>query len=389
MAESDWKTHNMSGTDFRLSPRYEPVKILGSGAYGVVVCALDKRNNNEKVAIKKLHKLEDIIDAKRILREIRILRCLKHDNILNLLNLLYDNSNPDQEFGDIYLVTNYMEIDLYKVIKSKQKLTDEHVQYIIYQIVRGLHYMHSANVIHRDLKPSNILATENCDIKMCDFGLARNIDLDNEEGLTEYVVTRYYRAPEVMLSSHEYAKPLDIWSVGCTFAELVTGTILFSGENYIKQIKLIFEKLGKPSEENMKFITNQNAKKYIQSLPDKPITSVGSFIKYENKHAIDLLDKMLAIDPKMRVTAEEALKHPYFESLHDPDDEPTFAGTIDFKFESDPKVTMDELRADILEEYNIYKRIQKEAEIDIKKELLAIKDRHDRLSKLAKSKEKK
>mmetsp|Transcript_99781 Transcript_99781/g.149460 ORF Transcript_99781/g.149460 Transcript_99781/m.149460 type:complete len:95 (+) Transcript_99781:478-762(+) len=94
--------------------------------------------------------------------------------------------------------------------------------------------MHSANVIHRDLKPSNILATENCDIKMCDFGLARNIELDAEEGLTEYVVTRYYRAPEVMLSSHEYNKPLDIWSVGCTFAELITGGVLFPGDNYIK-----------------------------------------------------------------------------------------------------------------------------------------------------------
>ena len=223
-----------------------------------------------KVAIKKLHKIEDLVDAKRVLREIRILRSMQHENILGLQNLIYDDKEVD--FGQVYLVTNFMEVDLYKIIKSGQNLTDQHMQYILYQLLKGLKYLHSAQIVHRDIKPSNILATENCEICYCDFGLARQIeeaeaeDDKRQSHLTEYVVTRYYRAPEVMLSSHEYTTAIDVWSLGCTFAELLTSQILFKGTNYIQMIKLIFEILGRPEEEDLLFITNSNAKKYVQSL---------------------------------------------------------------------------------------------------------------------------
>ena len=146
------------------------------------------------------------------------------------------------------------------------------MQYILYQLLKGLKYLHSAQIVHRDIKPSNILATENCEICYCDFGLARQIeeaeaeDDKKQSHLTEYVVTRYYRAPEVMLSSHEYTTAIDVWSLGCTFAELLTSQILFKGTNYIQMIKLIFEILGRPEEEDLLFITNSNAKKYVQSL---------------------------------------------------------------------------------------------------------------------------
>ena len=126
-----------------------------------------------------------------------------------------------------------METDLNRVIKSKQKLTDEHIQYFIYQILRAFLYIHSARIIHRDLKPSNILLNENCDVKLCDFGLSRNLSKEKGEDLTEYVVTRFYRAPEIMLSSHEYSKAVDVWSIGCSFAEVISGKVLFPGENYI------------------------------------------------------------------------------------------------------------------------------------------------------------
>lgn len=126
-----------------------------------------------------------------------------------------------------------METDLNRVIKSKQRLTDEHIQYFIYQILRAFLYIHSARIIHRDLKPSNILLNENCDVKLCDFGLSRNLSKEKGEDLTEYVVTRFYRAPEIMLSSHEYSKAVDVWSIGCSFAEVISGKVLFPGENYI------------------------------------------------------------------------------------------------------------------------------------------------------------
>lgn len=218
------------------------------------------------------------MDARRTLREIRILRTVKHENILDLLNVIYDESVKDFEFGDIYLVTSYMDIDLFRIIRSGQDLTDEHIKFIVYQILKSLKYLHSVQIVHRDLKPSNILANEKCEIKLCDFGLSRQIEETDEreqkkmqnEQLTEYVVTRYYRAPEIMLSSHDYNKAVDMWSLGCTMAELLTRTILFKNDSYVKLIKSIFERLGVPEEDELKFITNQNAKNFVNSLPKTP-----------------------------------------------------------------------------------------------------------------------
>lgn len=142
-------------------------------------------------------------------------------------------------FNDIYIVTEFMETDLHRVIYSRQDLTDEHIQYFVYQILRGLLYMHSANVIHRDLKPGNILVNKNCDLKICDLGLARGYETEEEfkteyqTVLFRYVVTRWYRAPEVILNASEYSKAVDIYSVGCILAELLGRTPLFPGENYL------------------------------------------------------------------------------------------------------------------------------------------------------------
>ena len=150
--------------------------------------------------------IEDEIDLKRVLREIHLLRNLKSKHILKLLNLVYQPLHPPQVFGDVYLVIQNFPTDLFKVIRSDQELTDQHVQFIMYQLCSAVNYMHSANVIHRDIKPSNILTNEDCEITICDFGLARKIEeVDEKENetneMTEYVITRYYRAPEVMLSS--------------------------------------------------------------------------------------------------------------------------------------------------------------------------------------------
>lgn len=156
-----------------------------------------------------------------------------------------------------------MDTDLCKIIKTNQELSDDHYKFIIYQILRALFFLHSANVIHRDIKPSNILINEDCIIKLCDFGLSRNLESNEQMALTEYVVTRFYRAPEVMLCSHQYSKSIDIWSAGCTFVEMVNRKYLFPGDNYLNQIKLIIEVLGSPEENDMDFITNSNARNYV------------------------------------------------------------------------------------------------------------------------------
>jgi serine/threonine protein kinase len=230
-----------------------------------------------------------------------------------------------------------METDLHRIIYSKQPLTLEHIQYFIYQILRGLKYIHSANVIHRDLKPSNILVNGNCDLKICDFGLARGLEDEQLGGLTEYVVTRWYRAPEIMLACHEYTKAIDIWSVGCIFAELLGRQALFPGNDYIAQLKLICEKLGRPTEPDMDFITSDRAKRFITSLPDnKPIEMMDLFPEYSTELvATELFQQMMIFHPSHRITIDNALKHPFMSSLHNPEDEPIANFTFQFDFENE------------------------------------------------------
>ena len=228
---------------FTVDTKYSFVRVIGSGAYGVVISANDTQLNS-RVAIKMVPKaFQDEIDAKRILREIKLLKHLKHENIVGIVDMMPPMMRYVDDFKDVYIVSELMETDLYRIIYSKQSLSLDHVQYFIYQVLRALKYIHSANVLHRDLKPSNLLVNSNCDLKVCDFGLARGV-LDNEQMrdstkkplLTEYVVTRWYRAPEIMLACHEYDKPVDVWSTGCILAELLARKPFFPGEDYIDQV---------------------------------------------------------------------------------------------------------------------------------------------------------
>lgn len=229
---------------FTVDRRFSMIRLVGSGAYGVVISASDTERE-KNVAIKMVPKaFSDEIDAKRILREIKLLKHFQHDNIVSLIDMMPPNVSCLENFNDVYLVTDLMETDLHRIIYSKQKLSSDHVQYFIYQLLRGLKYIHSCKVLHRDLKPSNLLVNSNCDLKICDFGLARGIDFPMDDGraetmlLTEYVVTRWYRAPEIMLACHEYSFPVDVWSVGCIFAELILRKPLFPGDDYIDQVRL-------------------------------------------------------------------------------------------------------------------------------------------------------
>jgi mitogen-activated protein kinase 1/3 len=237
---------------FTVDRRYSMIRTIGSGAYGVVISALDAKHG-QNVAIKMVPKaFSDEIDAKRILREIKLLKHFRHDNIVSLIDMMPPNVQYLEDFNDVYLVTDLMETDLHRIIYSKQKLSIDHAQYFIYQVLRGLKYIHSCRVLHRDLKPSNLLVNSNCDLKICDFGLARGIRRDPNDPidsgnsgsdsttdpmlLTEYVVTRWYRAPEIMLACHEYSYPIDMWSVGCIFAELILRKPYFPGDDYIDQV---------------------------------------------------------------------------------------------------------------------------------------------------------
>ena len=345
-------TFTVSGTKFVVDERYEYIKQIGLGAYGVVCSCYDKKENRN-VAIKKVgNAFEDLVDAKRIVREIKLLRYFDHDNIVSL----YDIPKPPSRtgFNDIYIISDLMETDLHRVIYSRQDLTDDHIQYFIYQILRGVLYMHSANIIHRDLKPANILANKNCDLKICDLGLGRGEvrDEDDEEKkieLTEYVITRWYRAPEVILCPSEYSKAVDIWSIGCIFAELLGRQPLFPGDHYLDQIQKIISVLGTPKNDDLEFITKVEAKEFLMKLVKRTKQTWSSLFPNANPVALDLLGKMLTFNPKKRYTVDQCISHPYFEGLHDPEQEPITSKVFDWSFDS-VELTKENLQNMIYEE---------------------------------------
>eukprot|EP01025_Chloroclados_australasicus_P048599 TRINITY_DN5511_c0_g1_i1.p1 TRINITY_DN5511_c0_g1~~TRINITY_DN5511_c0_g1_i1.p1 ORF type:complete len:381 (-),score=25.83 TRINITY_DN5511_c0_g1_i1:280-1422(-) len=315
-----YRKFEVCGTTFECPGYYKPMKPIGKGAYGVVCSAIDLRQN-KKVAIKKVcQAFKDTLESKRIIREIRLLKSLKHENIVQLLDIIppFDVNN----FEDVYLVYDLMDTDLHQIIKSKQPLSDEHIQYFVYQILRGLKYIHSAGVLHRDLKPSNILVNSNCDICICDFGLARTSDPFMDASMTEYVVTRWYRPPELLLNCSHYNDVVDIWSLGCILAELLARKPIFPGRDYLDQLGLIIKTCGKPSADEVGFIELQEAQNYVLGLPDYPRVQFKNLFPDSSSQAIELLSQMLTFDPKKRISLESALNHSWVKELHDENDEP-------------------------------------------------------------------
>ncbi|CAM9502387.1 unnamed protein product [Chrysoparadoxa australica] len=239
-------------TSFEIDNKFQFDKAIGVGAYGFVISATDKYRGHA-VAIKKIPgALSDLVDARRTLREVRLLHHLVHPNINQLFEVLAPPTNSLYE--DVYLVCELMDTDLHKAIYGRKRLTHEHIQSISYQMLCAISFMHSAGVIHRDLKPSNILLTQRCQLKICDFGMARRIEevnkssnnyLDDAE-MTEYVVTRWYRSPEVLLrQSYSYA--IDTWSAGCILAEMLGRKHLFPGKTAADMLKLFAKLQGKHS----------------------------------------------------------------------------------------------------------------------------------------------
>jgi len=431
--------------------RYEPIRELGRGSYGVVyegkvLKKWGKLEPGMKVAIKKVRRVfHTETDAKRLLRELRILRILRnHDSIVTL----YDIVPPKEprRFAALTLVFEFVDADLGKIFRTNQFFTTLHVQYMLYQILLGMKYMHSAKIVHRDLKPANILINEDCSIKVCDFGLARGFsedpdqlqDKDDEDGdnkeqkngdnndgggdaangdeknddehdkkkkkkmallkkkpgkdkkvvkraITRHVVTRWYRGPEVILLQQKQAtlSAVDMWSIGAIFAELLQmqrenrpdptkrGPI-FPGDSCfplsikdqmdyasrVDQMQVIFDVIGSPDESEIAKITDEKARKYLRNLPQRKKKNLKRVFPGADKHALDLLIKLLMFDVDKRITVDQALEHPYLKPVRDPAHERA-KKPVTFSFES-AQLGQKKLRELILEEVIKYNKYDEE-----------------------------
>ena len=294
--------------------RYSVGTQIGRGACGAVYAATDAWTG-QKVAIKRV-KMHDALSAKRTLREVEFLAAFRHANVLNVTDLMLVRRT-------IFLVMPRLDTDLGRVIRSSQTLTPLHVQYFTEQTLDGLSYLHeSCNVMHRDLKPANILVNEDCELRISDFGLARlepsapiasSLPAEGEGGLlTEYVVTRWYRAPELVLCSPTYTKAVDLWSVGCILAELIGRKPIFPGSSHCDQLERILTTLGSPAEDEVRDAPS-GARRYLAGLERRTRSPVSWAEGYPDADPLarDLLASLLQWDPRRRPSVREALGHPY------------------------------------------------------------------------------
>lgn len=287
-------------------------------------------------------------DAQRTFREIMFLQEVNnHENIIRLLNVLKAENDKD-----IYLVFEFMETDLHAVIRANI-LEEVHKQYTMYQLFKSLKYMHSADLLHRDVKPSNLLLNSECQVKIADFGLARSVaQLGTEPTgkanpliLTDYVATRWYRAPEILLGSTKYTFGVDIWSSGCILGELILGHACFKGTSTMDQLNKIMQVTGRPSQEDIEAMQSPFAATMLESVPPtlNPLPLQRVF-RDASPEALDLLRRMLQFNPNKRITAEEALRHPYLAQFHNPADEPVCHHTITIPIDDNTKYNIQDYR---------------------------------------------
>ena len=378
--ESFFTFATSTGADGPREGRYKYVRLLGHGAYGLVCAAMDN-STGASVAIKRINQINSLLVARRTLRELKLLRHFRgHPNIITVRDLFLlkpstgsgPGSGSNGDFEELFITQDLMNADLCHIIQSRYPLSDEHCQRFLYQMLRGLKALHSANVIHRDLKPGNLLWKQSGELRLCDFGLARGIaeesstQTQGEMALTNYVATRWYRPPEILLYRSSYGKPLDMWSVGCIFAEMLGRRVFLPGQSGFEQLHLILQKLGTPSESVIEAIPSTRSKTYLRRLPRYPSFPLNKRFPMAPPSAIDLLEKLLAFDPASRITVEDALAHPYLARWHDPAKEPSYP-SFDFSFDR-ALTTLPQIKDAILAEVALYRPISPSLNMPINEE---------------------
>ncbi|XP_061669795.1 mitogen-activated protein kinase 6 isoform X2 [Syngnathoides biaculeatus] len=356
MAEKFESLMNIHGFD--LGSRYMDLKPLGYGGNGLVFSAVDT-DCDKRVAVKKII-LTDPQSVKHALREIKIIRRLDHDNIVKVFETLGPSGRrltedvvSLTEVNSVYIVQEYMETDLCQLLE-RGLLSEGHARLFMYQLLRGLKYIHSANVLHRDLKPANLFVnTEDLVLKIGDFGLARIMDphYSHKGHLSEGLVTKWYRSPRLLLSPNNYTKAIDMWAAGCIFAEMLTGKTLFAGAHELEQMQLILESIPVLREEDRQEL-HSVIPVFIRNDMSKPQTPLTKLLPDVSPQALDFLEKILTFNPMDRLTAEEALAHPYMSDYSFPLDEPISLHPFHIEDEVDDILLMDQSHSHTWDRYH-------------------------------------
>ncbi len=288
--------------------KYTKVEKVGEGTYGVVYkCRI--KETNDFVALKKIRlENEDEGIPSTSIRDISILKQLKHPNIVYLIDLIHGEKK-------LYLVFEYMDHDLKKFLDiNNGPLTPELVKSYLFQILIAINFCHSKRILHRDLKPQNLLIDKDGIIKVADFGLARSFGVPIKT-LTHEILTLWYRAPEILLGQKEYSTPVDIWSIGLIFYEMAHRKPLFAGDCEIDQIFKIFQMFGTPNEKTWPGVTK--LPEFKLTFPQFKGKGINAYNRNIDHVGLDLLSKMIQLDPCKRISAKQALQHPYFNDLRE------------------------------------------------------------------------
>jgi len=384
---------------WRVPQHYDLRSTLGSGAYGTVCEAFDQ-DAGRVVAIKRVPRLfDDLVVAKRVLREVAILARLNHPNVVRLYDLAVPHDDTSH-FNELFLVMEIGDTDLKALMETDIAFTPQHVKWIFCNLLRGVKYIHSVGVYHRDLKPSNVLVNADCAVKICDFGLARavskrtwpvtpigSLPLVGQGSLcespasstrhahrvmTRHVATRHYRAPEIILLQHGYTEAIDVWSAGCIYAEMaqLLGTHpkargpLFPGATCFplspdagrpcdgvyhsrrrrEQLNVIFDVLGTPSEEEVNQLDREDAQHYIRCFAPRAGRGLQQRLPFADAESVELLEQMLRFGQDDRISAEAALQHRIFIGIPSPNKLHVPSGPVELSHDEEHDLCEQDLR---------------------------------------------